>query len=211
MLFTAKVVLRLRHALLVGDLAEAQLTLQAVRGRPVATVAMSEIRMAQDEVDNWILLQELTSALEAGRAGGTVGALVIDEVVATEGLDEAIKRAEERGVKTREAQALVLGAVQALKLRQALLAGDWDRVEAVVRESAGVAGLAALAVEELALASDELDNRRVVRLLEAALRTGGARGEPGELDLSAVDTTGLDEALTTGTDLGCKTERAEDL
>jgi hypothetical protein len=54
MLLTAKAVKRLRQALLSGDYAEAKSVLESLTGKRIATVAISEIRMAQDAVDNWV-------------------------------------------------------------------------------------------------------------------------------------------------------------
>jgi len=56
MLFTAKVIARLRLCLLNEDLPEAGLTLDAVRGKMLASVAMPEVRLVQDEVDNWTVV-----------------------------------------------------------------------------------------------------------------------------------------------------------
>ncbi|KAA0165511.1 hypothetical protein FNF31_01856 [Cafeteria roenbergensis] len=212
MLFSAKVCLRLRHALLSGDFKEAQLTLEAIRGKPLATVALSEVRTVQDEVDNWAVVSSLASALASGRAGGAVGSLDLS-VVDTEQLRAALARADELGVKTREAQSLVVGGRFVLDMRLALQEGDWAKLDRVVRAAAEATPLAEQAAAELAAASDELDNRRVIEALSGALQDsdGAASGAPGAMELGTVDTSRLDRAIATAVDLGCKTSRASDL
>jgi hypothetical protein len=223
MLFTAKVVARLRLCLLNEDLGEAALTLEAVRGKMLASVAMPEVRAVQDEVDNWTLVSELTAALSAGAVSGTVGALDLSTVDATS-LERAIEHAEELGCKTTEAANLLAAAKQVYKLRLALLNDNWsgapppgagegeaaDGVEAVLRESAALP-LSDLVRAELGLVQAEVENRRIVTLLSAALATGAARGPVGELDLSSVDTVELDAAIAESTELGPKTEEADKL
>ena len=54
MLFSAKVIKRLREALQEGDFAEANQTLETIKGKKLASDAINEIRMAQDAVDNWV-------------------------------------------------------------------------------------------------------------------------------------------------------------
>jgi hypothetical protein len=54
MLLTAKAVRRLRQLVQTGDFNEANITLQSIKGRKMASVAMNEIRMIQDGVDNWV-------------------------------------------------------------------------------------------------------------------------------------------------------------
>jgi hypothetical protein len=209
LLFTAKVCLRLRHALLNGDYHEALLTLEAIRGKPLATTALAEIRTVQDEIDNWTVVSELSCSLAGGRVGGSVGALELSSVD-TGALESALSKAEELGIKTREAHSLRVGAALVLRMRRALLEGDWDAVEATVKSSAGADAVAEVAASELALVSDELDNRRTIRALSEALEEGGARGSPGALDLSGIDTSRLDHAIALAMDLGCKTPASDE-
>lgn len=191
------------------------MTLEAVRGKMLASVAMPEIRLVQDEVDNWHVITELTAALTAGGAGGELGKLDLSAVSST-GVERAVDRAEELGVKTAEAAALVSAAQLVFRLRTALLRDAWgaedvDGVEAVLREAAAAPHLSDLVKPEVGLVQAEADNRRIVLALSAALAAGAAKGGVGELDLGAVDTAALDTAITTATELGVKTEDASRL
>jgi len=212
MLFSARVCLRLRHALLSGDFKEAQLTLDAVRGKPLATVALSEVRTVQDEVDNWAVVSALDAALCSGGAGGPVGGMDLS-LVETQPLRDALSLSDSLGVKTREAQSLVVGGRLALDLRLALQEGDWRKVDRVVRAGASASPLAEAAAAELSRASDELDDRRVITALGGALEDpeGSGAGAPGAMDLSAVDTSRLDRAVATAVNLGVRTAEAERL
>jgi len=247
----AQVVARLRLCLLNEDLAEAGVTLEAVRGKMLASVAMSEVRLVQDEVDNWQVISDLTSGITRGGAGGTPGNLDLS-VVDTSALERAITKAEELGVKTSEATSLYEAGQVLLRLRVALQGDRWDAlsggggigslpsspegsgrpsragseagadgaavgggregetVEDILREVAG-APLSELALPEVTLLQQEIDNRRMIVALSKALAAGGARGAVGELDLTGVDTAALDTAVAEATELGPKTETAERL
>jgi sugar diacid utilization regulator len=214
MLFTAKVVARLRLCLLNEDLSEAGMTLEAVRGKMLASVAMSEVRIVQDEVDNYVIVAELTQALATGSAQGVPGALDLSTVDIS-ALSKALDHAEEIGVRTAEATSLQAAAKVALSLRSALLADNWssedpNSVEAVLREaSAGM--LSDLARPELSLVQSEVDNRRMIMSLSKALATGAASGAVGELDLRSIETADLDAAIADATDTGTKTDEGSRL
>lgn len=216
MLFTSKVVARLRLCLLNEDLAEAGLTLEAIRGKMLASVAMPEVRAVQAEVDNWTLVNELSAAMTAGRLGGVVGALDASGLDAT-ALERSIDHADELGVNTTEAANLLASSQLLFRLRVALLADRWtpasddpDGIEAVLRDAAA-APVSELAAPELALARGELDNRRLVLALSSALASGGARGPVGDLDVRSVETAALDAAITDATDCGVRTPEADKL
>lgn len=209
MLFTAKVVLRLRQTLLSGDYEEAHLTLEAVRGKTLSAVAMHEIRAVQDEVENWMITTECTRAIESGRAHGRVGELDTS-VVSVAALRKALHHAEELGCKTAEARELVLAGQMLLRLRLAMLENNWDAVEAVLQHGRGVR-MSALALPEMQLAQDEVDNRRVLRVLRSALVAGAASGSVGSIDTSTISLRPLDEGLATAMELGCVTDDAERL
>ena len=216
MLFTSKVVARLRLCLLNEDLGEAGLTLEAIRGKMLASVAMPEVRAVQDEVDNWTLVNELSAAMTSGRVSGGPGAIDVSSADASR-LERAIDHADELGVKTSEASNLLASAQLLFRLRSALLADRWtpatsdpDGVEAVLRDAAS-GPVSELAAPELALARAELDNRRLVLSLSAALARGGAKGPIGSLDVRGVDTAELDAAITDASDTGVRTDEADKL
>ena len=199
MLFTAKVVARLRSCLLKEDIAEAGLTLEAVRGKLLASVAFPEIRHVQDEVDNWSVLTDLSNAIAKGKPEGGVGRLDLSKLDISH-LEAALNRADELGIKTTEASNVYTAAAVAFKLRSALLADNWSSeegskgVEAVLREFEGTPMSDAVG-SELDLLRGELNNRRIVLSLAEALAKGGAKGAVGSIDISDVDTTELDVAI----------------
>ena len=209
MLFTAKVVARLRHCLLSGDYNEAALTLDAVRGKKLATVAIAEVRAVQDEVDNWVVMTGLTAAMKTGTVQGDIGALSTDGIL-TEALTRELERAREIGVKTPDAQRLVASGQQLLALRHGVMAGDWERVREVVEECADME-LADIAVAEIQLLHDELNDRQITSMLTTALTTGGPKGKVGDLSLDAVEVALLDAAIAAAVDTGVKTEAAAKL
>ena len=120
MLFSGKVIARLRACLLNEDLRQAAITLEAMQGQLLASVAVAEARAVQDEVDNWVLIAELSGALTTAGPGGVVGALDLSGV-GTARLEAAVPHAEEIGVKTPEAASLLAAAKLVLRLRSALL------------------------------------------------------------------------------------------
>jgi hypothetical protein len=195
MLFTAKVVARLRLCLLNEDLAEAGMTLEAVRGKMLASVAIPEVRMVQDEVDNWQVISELTAAITAGSPAGSVGSLDLS-TVNFQSLEQALDRSESLGVKTAEAKALSETAQLLFRLRKALLADNWEpedpnSIEGIL-QSIGAASISDLAKGEVQTIKHESENRRIILLLSRALADGAARGPVGELDLISVQTVDLD-------------------
>jgi hypothetical protein len=230
MLFTAKVVARLRMCLLNADMPEAALTLEAVNGKPLASVAIAEIRAVEDEVNNWTVLSELGASLAKGGPAGGVGHLDLS-AVDTAGLVAALNHADALGVKTTEASTLYAAAAQAYKLRTALLADNWGSgaeagagpdasssssssspagVEAILRECDELP-LSDLVSAELDLLRGEVNNRRIVLSLAQALARGAAKGPVGEMDVSEVDTAELDVAIAQASELGTRTEDAERL
>ena len=58
----------LAQALLVSDLDAARQMLDAVRGKVLASVAEDEVQTIKHEVDNWMVVSEITSALSSGAA-----------------------------------------------------------------------------------------------------------------------------------------------
>lgn len=58
----------LAQALLVSDLDAARQMLDAVRGKVLAAVAEDEVQTIKHEVDNWMVVSEITSALSSGAA-----------------------------------------------------------------------------------------------------------------------------------------------
>ena len=214
MLFTAKVVARLRMCLLNNDLAEASLTLEAINGKPLASVAIAEVRSIEDEVNNWTVITELGAAISKGVPTGSIGHLDLSSVDTT-ALVAALNHADALGIKTTEAGNLYAAAAAAYKLRTALLKDNWsmddgEGVEAILAETESVP-LSDLISGEIDLLRGEVHNRRIVMNLAQALARGGAKGPVGEMGVSEVDTAELDMAIATASELGTRTEEADRL
>ena len=207
MVLTAKVVLRVRQALIRSDYTEAHRVLDSVRGKTLSAVSMHEIMAVQDEVENWVLTTALTTALQHGRAVGDAGDMDVGGIDVLD-LRRALVTAEDLGARTPDARALVVAGRQILKLRLALVEGDWDTVDEVLEQSRELV-MSDIALEELQGAQEESDNRRIVSTISAALLHGGPRGRIGELDISGVQTNVLDRAIATAMELGCVSEEAE--
>lgn len=56
------------QALLVSDLDAARQMLEAVRGKVLAAAADEEVQAVKREVDNWLVISEMTAAISGGMA-----------------------------------------------------------------------------------------------------------------------------------------------
>lgn len=190
-LFTAKAVLRLRQGLLSGDYNDAAVTLSAIQGKKLASVAMLEVRAVQDEIDNWKVIGELSVAIAEGGARGEPGQLSVRDMD-THALQRALRNAEAVGIKSAEARELAVAAEQVYKLRCAIIDDRWDTVATVVAETRHMV-ISDLALDEFSTASAELSNRAIISMLTTALARGCASGHVGEMDLTTIDTSALDK------------------
>ena len=204
MLFTAKVVLRLRQAILAGNYKEAHLTLEAIRGQRLASIAMDEIHLIQDEIDNWRVVTDLTQALSSDSILGTVGAIDLSDVDVGP-LTVALGRAEDLGIKTKAAEELVVSAMIVKKLREACQSSDWDAVKQILEDNAGIP-ISEAAKEEVELVRQEVDCRDALETLNSALQAGGATGKVGKLITRDIEVRGLEKALMQAMELEARTK-----
>lgn len=143
LLFTGKVIARLRACLMADNIAEASVTLDAVAGKLLAPVAMPEVLAVKEEVENWKLVSLLSAAIQTGCATGVPGALDTSHVD-TSGLERALSQADDFGVKTAEAQTLYATASLLVRIRRALLDGHWGATtDALQAETAAALAAAA--------------------------------------------------------------------
>jgi hypothetical protein len=68
MLATAQFVQRLRQAMLSADMVAAREMLSLVKGKALSPVAAVEVQLVQQEVDNWVVVSELSAAVSSGMA-----------------------------------------------------------------------------------------------------------------------------------------------
>ena len=90
------------------------------------------------------------------------------------------------GCTTTEAGQLLGTAMVVRKLRVALLAGDWRKVDQVLTEAQGKV-LADIVAEEMGSAQDELDNRAIIHTLTAAMSSGAPHLANGHLLLEHLE------------------------
>jgi len=69
-------------------------------------------------------------------------------------------------------------------------------------------GLASLSLGELRVCQAELDNRAIIVRLSEGLSSGAAQGPTGHLDVSHIDTEGLEAAIRFAESVGCTTIEA---
>ena len=125
-------------------------------------------------------------------------------------LAAAVADALEASVVTDQARQLLGTAQLVLSLRRALASEDWAGVERALA-AAEKQSLARIARPELQMSQDAMNNRVVETRLVSALTTCGAVGVGGQLDVSTVSVSQLDEAVSVAVDLGCHTPRTRRL
>ena len=68
LLATGQLVLALRRALLGNDMPAARDLLESVRGKVIAALAADEVQAVKAEIDNWMVISQLSSAISSGYA-----------------------------------------------------------------------------------------------------------------------------------------------
>jgi hypothetical protein len=186
----------------------------------LSDTTLRELQLVQDHYDNYVMVQELSQALQSNGISGPVGNMDLD-AVDTEELTLAIRKAERARPKTTEAQALLDSAKVVRDARVALRNADWETVHSVIDGVHTVDTQAALASgvgdtsfgrslhpvarAEIVLLKEEYDCYVVSTALTSALTSGGVAGQPGALDLSGVCFDTLSSSIETATTLGCPT------
>ncbi|CAE7896748.1 unnamed protein product, partial [Symbiodinium sp. KB8] len=167
MLITAQIVRRMRAALQAGDWTELESVLTEAHGKVLSDVVAQEIGSAQDELDNRAILASLSESMLMGQTTGYPGKLHLDAVdLAT--LNKAIGQAARVGAQSPEAKQMLFTAKVVLRLRQAILAGNYKEAHLTLEAIRGQR-LASIAMDEIHLIQDEIDNWRVVTDLTQAL------------------------------------------
>lgn len=188
LLGTAQVVRELRVAVMTHNFEDARDLLESVRGRVLALVAADEVQAIKFEVDNWLIVVELTGAISSGAAAGGIGRLDTSAINVSS-LDVAIALSMRLGCRTAEARKCLLTALIVRRLRAALLVrharsdvfmsghewcdvaqgNDWKFVAQVLEEaSVERENILDAAAAELQAARDEMDFRKVVFALRVA-------------------------------------------
>jgi myosin heavy subunit/predicted kinase len=211
LLDTSQIVLRIRKALKASDwdgvgagIGDAD----RVGLSNISSLSLKEIQFARDERNDLIMVGEMEAAIRAGMATGSVGHMNTLSIEVG-GVDAAIDHATSLGTKSPNADGLLITCRLLKRLRQALLAGDWDEIMNVLENSHEVhVPLSDLSVDEFKFAKDELDDRTIREEIEYALQDGMASGVIGDIDIATVDLSKLQEVILLAEDLGCKSHEA---
>ncbi|RYY36939.1 hypothetical protein EON62_01415, partial [archaeon] len=196
----------LRTGIERGDkaLINASLTRAAELKREWGDVITPELQRAATEALRTIereetVLNQLRRCLGEGRLSGAVGALnvrdtdagVLDATI-TEVLGGSMR------ITTEVGRCLISTAQRVRDMRVAFKGGDWSAIEMTVGALASEREAERLAPEatlEADLAMAEVRDRRIVRVLSAAIATGAAPGHTGELNMAACDVAGLQTSI----------------
>ena len=193
----------LREAVSRGDWRSAQRAIDAMLGSTdgIVPMAAEEASHVQAELNNWRVEDDLSGALAAGGPGGSTGN--IDALcIRTDVLASAIAAAREIGQLAPRAASLLSVARVVCKMRAALQVGDWEATGRCMEQLAAEERLPQVLVSEVGLVQSELDHRRVVSMLTAALTSGGVGGTTGSMDASVVEIEPLEAAIKVSEELG---------
>ena len=168
-------------------------------------------------MSNAKVMSQLTEAMTRGAATGAVGGMDAHSAVVQE-LDAAIADCKDRGCESEESAKLLAVAVSVRRLRGYVQAADWraagDTVESMegAYNASVAAGIAPASIRaELNRARVEVQERRAVQGLSAALSSGGPTGNVGGFHCNTVELEMLDAAIRAAAQMGCRTETSRGL
>merc|ERR1711871_573197 len=95
-------------------------------------------------------------------------------------------------------------------MRKGLQENDWKLVEDALMHSRSIV-VCKEAETEIKCVQDLKDDRSIVIDLTAALSTGSANGDIGNMQTESIDLVTLDTAIAFAVKLGCKTREAKQL
>jgi hypothetical protein len=206
---TAQLARRTRQALGHGNWGALEEALNGARGKLLAEAGMQEVQRAQWELDDRLQREEMVSALGKGRPQGRVGRLFI-AAIDVKPLNAAVALATRLGPRSPEAVQLLFTGKVVARLRGCLMADNIAEAAVTLDAVAGKL-LHGAAMPEVLAVKEEVENWKVVSLLSAAIQAGAPTGVPGAIDLSHVDTSGLERALSQADEFGVKTAEAQTL
>jgi hypothetical protein len=166
LLATAQIVRKVRLALGHSNWGALEEAVSSVRGRLLADAGVAELQGAKDELDNRLLLTELSAALAKGKAQGRVGRLYLGSVDVRP-LNAAIALATRLGPKTPEARQMLYTAKVVARLRACLVNEDISEA-AVTLDAVRGKLLATLAMAEMRMVQEEVDNWKLLAQLSGS-------------------------------------------
>ena len=111
-------------------------------------------------------------------------------------IDFSIEKAIAIRHKSDTTSGLLRACVLIRALRSAIAVGDWDEVQQIVSEESNYTRMPPSSIEEIRAAKAALHYRNCMSTLSKGLITGAAEGVPGKINLSAVDCTTLQTAMS---------------
>ena len=184
----------------------------------VMPMSAQEVSSVRDELDNRQIISDITEALLVGLPGGSIGDLDVS-CVEVSSMRAVVQAAQSTGCKTEEAEDALWTASSLVAIRQHLLDGAWDEVESSIEVVTGRSATGGgrkrvplhVADPEIKFLRSEVENRRTLREVAAALSTGCIGGSVGALDITSVALDELRSVVREGSRRGCKTHDAEKL
>lgn len=182
--------------------------------------ARDEVKLISSELNNRIILSELSQALSTGRAGGTLER-IDTSTVRTNALAEAIERARVLGCETEQAVFLSALAKVVKSLRRNLVESNWKSVLSFANEAHALmlscpdisSALMSLSIVEAEVTEAEqaAQNIEMCKAMDFSLRVGRVDGAVGSLDVSHTDIAELTAAIDMANDMVPQSKRAHAL
>jgi myosin heavy subunit len=209
LLQSANVVRRIRFALKFMDWDSLEKIMNEVKHLTVVKEVKPEIQLAQNEINNRLVINRLKSVMIDGRVIGDVGYLNQSNI-ALDDITVALEMAERLGCKTMEARLLRDTASTAYRFREALVNEKWDHLEQQLSRL-DRDGVSDIVVGEIDLLAKECDNRNAILEMAGALAVGAISGEPGEIDMDRIDVDVVKQSIGRAREYGCHTEEATNM
>lgn len=182
---------------------------------PISGAAKKEINAIREEAENRWIITNVADALQLGRLSGTLGSVRLSDINC-EPLIACLNESKRLSPRTEVAKNLIYTVEVLLPLRMLLCDRpvNWH----VVRECAenllsavNTAHLDASALPEIRMIVSVAEDEILIAAMQSALQHGAVQGQPGNLDLSALDVTELDAACEITIGMPARTEKAHQL
>eukprot|EP00945_MAST-04E_sp_MAST-4E-sp1_P007366 g7366.t1 len=165
---------RVRTALVARDWAG---VFDVVHDASGLEMCKKEMSAALNAVSNMRSAEALRHAIEHHYIDGVVGDIDIAKVSLQE-LDAALDAARDAATASKRVESLVNTAHVVRRLRHAILEDDWDEIQTIIGNAAMLAATSAFASEaeaEINLCLEELEDRKLQKLLVGAMSRQGTK------------------------------------
>ena len=203
---SAQTVHRIRVALKFMDWNALEDIIKNMHFVSVVDEVKPEIHLAQNEIHNRIVILSLKEALSNGSIRGEIGSIDLEHV-ALANLNISLVNAERLGCKTVEAKLLRTTASFMLKVREAVVNGEWSVVDEVLVDMKKE-DISAIVSMEVQLIEEESKNRTIIMEVATALSMGAIAGVPGNIETSGVDANVMEDAILRVKQIGPRSEES---